>query len=98
MAVLVYSKKVMRVQKPYVVYILRTSGNTLYVGSTNDLSKRLLTHKNRKGAKYLRMFDSFKLVFTQVCTSKTAALRREREIKSWSKAEKEQLVKAQKER
>lgn len=80
-------------QNTYVVYVLRTSGGTIYVGITNNLVKRLEQHKNQKtGAKYLRQFSSFELVYQEVCSTKSAALRRELSLKKLSKAQKEALV------
>ena len=40
----------------YFVYILRTSSNTLYIGQTNNLEKRLKEHKKKssKSAKYIK--------------------------------------------
>jgi len=78
--------------KKFWVYILRTSGNTLYTGQTNNLEKRLIKHKAGKGAKYLRCFDDFKLVYLEKCGSKSEAMKREAEIKRMTKTEKEKLV------
>lgn len=79
---------------PYFVYILRTSRNTLYIGQTNNLERRLKEHKEGKGksAKYIRYFSSFNLVYSQICNSRVAAMSREAELKSWSKAKKEALI------
>lgn len=76
----------------YVVYILRTSDNTLYTGVTNNLKKRLEKHKKKKGAKYLRSFNSFTLVYTEDHKTKSDALKREYALKQLSKKEKEKLV------
>ena len=78
----------------YFVYILRTSSNTLYVGQTNNLEKRIQEHKNKtnKSAKYLRSFDSFELVYTEEYTTRSEALKREWELKQWSKSKKEALI------
>jgi putative endonuclease len=78
--------------KTYVVYILRTDKNTLYTGQTNDLEKRLKMHKEGKGAKYIRSFKSFELVYKEDLETITEALKREAEIKRMSKKEKEKLV------
>jgi len=53
---------------PFFLYILRTSSNTLYIGQTNNLEKRIKEHKNKssKSAKYIRYFPSFKLVYQEV--------------------------------
>ncbi len=76
------------------VYILRTSGNTLYVGQTNNLEKRLKQHTQKKiGAKYLRIFDSFTLVYQENVASRSDALKREYMLRQLSKKEKESLIK-----
>lgn len=82
-------------QQMFYVYILRTSSNTLYVGQTNNLKKRLLEHqkKNTRSAKYLRCFDSFKLVYFEKFMTRQETMKREYELKQWSKAKKEKLIK-----
>lgn len=79
---------------PYFVYILRTSSNTLYIGQTNNLEKRLKTHKSdkNKGAKYVRYFNFFELVYTESYPTRTEAMRRESQLKKWTKAKKEALI------
>jgi putative endonuclease len=78
----------------YVVYILRTSSNTLYTGYTNNLEKRLQEHKSKKrGAKYIRSFRSFTLVYSEAHDSKSAAMKREYQIKQLPKQKKEALIK-----
>jgi len=78
----------------FVVYILRTSSNTLYIGQTNNLDKRVKEHrsKTKKGAKYVRSFTSFSLVYSEVHASRSQALKREWELKQMTKAQKEALI------
>jgi len=78
----------------FFVYILRTSSNTLYVGQTNNLQKRLKEHasKKKQGAKYLRLFASFELVYTETYHSRTEAMQREYHLKQLSKMQKESLI------
>lgn len=78
----------------YYVYILRTSSNTLYVGQTNDLERRLKEHKNKssKTAKYIRYYDSCELVYKEEYQSRTEAMRREYQLKNWTRAKKEALI------
>jgi putative endonuclease len=78
----------------YFVYILRTSGNTFYIGQTNNLKKRIEQHKEKSGksAKYLRMFLDFEVVYTEKFTSRTDAMKREAELKKLSKIKKESLM------
>lgn len=78
----------------YYVYILRTSSNTLYIGQTNNLGKRIKEHqnKNSKSAKYIRYFSSFDLVYSEKYSSLQLAMKREWQLKKWTKAKKEALV------
>lgn len=76
----------------WIVYILRTSENTLYTGITNDLDKRLKAHKEGLGAKYMRGFAGFELVYSETMQNKSEALKREAEIKKLTKKDKESLV------
>ena len=80
----------------FFVYILRTSGNTLYTGQTNDLENRLNQHKkkNANGAKYLRIFKSFKLVYSEKFKTRSEALRRENYFKKLTKKQKEEFITA----
>ena len=80
--------------KPYFVYILRTSSNTLYIGQTNNLEKRIKEHKNKtsKSAKYMRYFKTFELVYSEGCKTRTKAMQREYQLKHWSRAKKEAIV------
>lgn len=82
-------------QRNYIVYILQTSSNTLYVGQTNDLEKRIKEHKSKtsKSAKYMRYFKSFELVFSEKHNSRTEAMKREYQLKSLTRAQKEALIK-----
>ncbi len=79
---------------PYFVYILRTSGNTLYIGQTNNLERRLKEHqtKSNRSAKYVRYFDSVKLVYSEKYQTRHDAMKRELELKKWPKAKKEELI------
>jgi putative endonuclease len=79
----------------YFVYILRTSSNTLYIGQTNNLEKRLKEHqsKSSKSAKYLRRFTSIELVYQESYSTRSESMRREIELKKWPKKRKEYLIK-----
>ena len=77
----------------YFVYILRTSSNTLYIGQTNNLERRLGEHrgKSKKASKYLKSFSEFELVYQEEHLDRGAAMRREIELKKLSKIKKEGL-------
>lgn len=78
----------------YYVYILRTSFNTLYIGQTNNLEKRLAEHRKKtsKSARYIKCFQSFQLAYSEAYPTRLEAMRREYQIKHWTKAKKEALI------
>jgi putative endonuclease len=78
----------------FYVYILRTSSNTLYVGQTNNLEKRMDEHRSKtiKSSKYVRSFASFELVYSEAFSTRSEAMKREYELKQLPKIKKEELV------
>jgi putative endonuclease len=77
------------------VYILECSDKTLYTGTTNNIAKRIEEHnKAKSGAKYTRSRRPVKLVYVETCSTLSAALKREAEIKKLSRAKKMQLISA----
>ena len=78
----------------YFVYILRTSSNTLYIGQTNNLEKRLKEHRGKSGksAKYIRYFNSFNLVYSEEWPTRKGAMQREYQLKKLSKENKEEII------
>ena len=79
----------------WYVYILRCGDGTLYTGITDNIPRRLAAHRSGKGAKYTRGRGPLELVYQEQVPDKSAALRREIEIKRLRRAEKEQLIKSQ---
>lgn len=80
----------------YFFYILRCSDNSLYCGITNDLERRLREHnsKTSKSAKYTRAKQPVLLVYKEELETMSSAMRREAEVKRWTKKKKEELVSA----
>ena len=75
------------------VYVLRCGAGSLYTGWTNDLGQRLAAHQSGKGAKYTRGRLPIEMVYFEEMPDKSAALKRENELKKLKKAEKELLIK-----
>lgn len=76
----------------YFVYILECRDSTLYVGSTNDIDKRVLAHNAGKGAKYTRGRLPVVLLYSESFTTKGEALKREMAIKRLPRTKKLTLV------
>lgn len=80
---------------PHFVYLVRCSDGSLYTGYCVDPVGRTTEHSAGAGAKYTRSRRPVVLVYTEELPTRSAALRREVEIKRWPKARKETLVKTQ---
>jgi putative endonuclease len=78
----------------YVVYILQCSDGTFYTGITNDLKARMQTHKEGKGAKYVRARLPFEVVHCEEYETRSEALKRELQIKALKREEKIKLIKS----
>lgn len=76
------------------VYIVECSDGTFYTGWTNDLEKRIDMHSKGIGAKYTRGRGPVKLIYHEEFEDKKLAMKREYEIKQFSKKQKILLVKA----
>ena len=74
-----------------MVYILKCDDDSLYTGITNDLDARVAAHEAGIGAKYTKGRGPFCLVYKEVCDDRSAALKREIQIKKLSRADKFKL-------
>lgn len=81
-------------KKEWIVYILKCADNTMYTGITNDLEGRVKSHNNGTGAKYTRGRGPVKVVYTEKCTDRSQATKKEREIKTLNRASKLKLIEA----
>ena len=80
--------------KYYYVYILICADNSYYVGITNDFERRIIEHNNgssRKSYTYSRR--PVKLLYQDYFTEIHEAIAFEKQIKGWSRAKKEALIK-----
>ncbi len=77
----------------WYVYMLRCSDGSLYTGITNDVARRVAEHANgKRGARYTRGRRPVTLVYQEACDDKSAALKREIDIKKLSKDKKQELA------
>ncbi|MFO7847833.1 MAG: GIY-YIG nuclease family protein [Balneolaceae bacterium] len=72
--------------------MIRCTNGNLYTGSTNHMIRRWHQHRQGTGAKYLRAHDPEEVVFIEPHLNRSAACKREYEIKQFSKQEKEALI------
>ena len=77
----------------FYVYILASKRNgTLYIGSTDDISRRVYQHKTHAIPGFTRKYDVTRLVWYDVFETREAAFVRERQMKEWKRAWKIRLI------
>ena len=78
----------------YYVYILSNwCDSVLYIGVTNDLSRRLYEHRNGLADGFTKQYNVHKLVYYEYTTDVYSAISREKQLKKWSRAKKTELIK-----
>ena len=78
----------------YFCYMVRCNNGAFYTGWTTDPVRRVKMHNSGQGAAYTKMHCPVILVYVETLTSRRAAMCREREIKKFSHAKKQQLINA----
>ncbi len=71
-----------------MVYLLRCRGGSLYTGITNDLPRRLESHRRGKASAYTRSRRPVSLAYQEVVPDRGSALKREAAIRRLSRAQK----------
>lgn len=74
------------------VYIVECADKTLYTGWTTDVERRLKEHNAGRGARYTREHGPVRLVYVEAVPDRSAALKRELEIKRMRRAKKLELI------
>mgnify|MGYP001190438419 FL=1 len=73
-------------------YILQCKDKTLYCGYTKDLIKREKDHNAGLGSKYVRAHGGGEIIYSEKFKSLSKALKREAEVKRWTRARKLGLI------
>jgi|SRR3990172_3616803 len=76
----------------YFVYILVSKSGTLYTGVTNDIHRRVQEHKSGKGG-FSSKYNINRLVYYEEFQYIEDAIVREKQIKSWRRDKKRDLIK-----
>ena len=78
----------------YYVYIMaNATGTVVYTGVNNDVVRRVYEHKHNSDSKSFTVkYRVHKLVYFEETSSSYAAISREKQIKSWNRKRKNQLV------
>ena len=77
----------------FYFYILKCKDGTLYCGSAKNLGARLEKHNSGKGSAYVKSRGGGKIVYFERFRSWGKALRREAEVKKFTRKKKLFLIK-----
>ena len=72
--------------------MLRCADGTLYTGYAGDPQNRENVHNSCRGARYTAGRRPVRLVYSEAFESHGDALRREHQLKRWTRAKKEALI------
>ncbi len=79
--------------KGYVYMVTNFRRSTLYIGVTNDISRRVWEHKQVRGSEFSTKYKTNILVYAEEYDSISDAIAREKQLKRWHKEWKWNLVK-----
>ncbi len=79
--------------KNYCIYILTNKNNTvLYVGVTNNLTRRIWEHKSQLIEGFSKKYNANKLVYHESFDNPSDAIKREKQLKAGSRKKKIDLI------
>ena len=76
----------------WFVYMVRCTDDSLYVGETGDLDVRLVKHNEGSGSAFTANRRPVVLAYSENHSTREIALKRERQIKRWTRDKKEALI------
>jgi putative endonuclease len=76
----------------FYVYILTNRSQTLYVGVTNNLRRRVWEHRFGDGSQFCKRYKIDRLVYYDSFDDVRGAIGREKQIKGWLRIKKIQLI------
>ena len=80
--------------KEYFVYIMSSNNsNSIYIGVTNDLKKRVNEHKNHINDSFSSKYNCVNLVYFEKFNDIEKAIKREKQLKTWKREWKNDLIK-----
>jgi putative endonuclease len=82
--------------KQYYVYLMASFKQTLYVGVTNDLGRRVYQHKTKAHPdSFTARYNINRLVYFETFADIRDAIGREKEIKGWRRSKKVALIESE---
>ena len=85
----------MPAERHYYVYMLASKTRRLYVGMTNDLTRRVWQHRTKAIEGFTSKYNIVRLVWYETTSQVVDAIAREHQIKSWRREKKIELIEAE---
>ena len=76
----------------YYVYIMTNGVRTLYIGMTNNLTRRVYEHKHKLVDGFTKKYNINMLVYHEVTNDVESAIAREKQLKGWLRSRKMSLI------
>jgi putative endonuclease len=77
--------------REFAVYILASRTRRLYIGVTNDLSRRVWEHRQQLSG-FTAKYRITRLVYFETTSDPVAAISREKQLKGWLRSRKLELI------
>ena len=78
--------------KRYYVYMMSNISKMIYTGMTNNLSRRVNDHKQKRNDGFTKRYNIHRLVYYEEFQDVRKAIAREKEIKGWRREKKVKLI------
>ena len=76
----------------FIYFMTNLTNKVLYIGVTNDLKRRISEHKEGSASVFTRKYSCHKLVYFECFSDMNQAIAREKQLKHFMRAWKNQLV------
>ena len=76
----------------WYLYLVRCADDTIYTGISIDVQARINKHNNGRGAKYTSTRLPVRLIYSESQPDRISAMKRELQVKRWSRKLKENLA------
>jgi len=81
-------------QKHFVYITTNRYKNVLYIGVTNNLTRRVIEHENGWDMGFSKKYNCNYLIYYEEYRSINNAIKREKELKGWRRSKKDDLIKS----
>ena len=78
--------------RSYYTYITASTSRTLYIGVTSNLETRVHHHKIKEYKGFSATYSCDRLVLIETYANPESAIKREKQLKGWTRAKKVTLI------